>query len=230
LFEAAPDNETLKRLMRSVNTTIGREKRKKAKRDIKKDIIGQGETPLKLTGHVAAQAKLAGVLLWGGMVNGAKTARRMSDRTLNKRNVIIGSAIAAACVGLDMGGAGNDFTDAVSGLTGGSIAASATAATFLNFNFWEDIVGVHLGTGISLIFGGAAVGFAHKKYIKPAMNYAAETKVGGAFNQARSFAAIRARSGMDAIGGRVDDYNTRLGHKVTQVAREYLSVTEYELG
>jgi len=228
LFEAAPDKKALTRLLRSANTTIGQEKRSHAKSKIKQDIFGQGEAPLKLTGHAKAQAKLAGINLWGGMVNAAKSTRRITDRTLNKRNVIIGTGIAATCVGLDMAGTGNEFSNAVSGITGGSLATGTTVATFLNFNFWEDIVGVHLGTGISLVFAGAVAGVAHKKYIKPTINCAAETKAGSVVGKAWNISTRNINNTVTALREKMDRRNVEWGDSITKRMQPYSPIPVFQ--
>ncbi|MBL4804415.1 MAG: hypothetical protein JKY71_06075 [Alphaproteobacteria bacterium] len=229
LFEAAPDKDAFKRLMRSANTTIGKEKRHNAKQEARAAMRGEGKEPLKLTGHLAAKGKIAATNLWGGMVSSAKTLRRGTDHVFTKRNAIIGAGVAAACVGLDMGGAGNEFTDAVSGVTGGGIAGSTTIATFLNFNFWEDIVGVHIGTGIGLLFSGAAAGFGYKRGIKPALMSGLETKPGQVIQHSYQHVADRVGAAVDYVGDKLDEKNTAWGRALTEKAARNQSMA-FEIG
>lgn len=218
LFEASPDKQAFKRLMRSAHTTIGKEKRANGKAENRAAMRGEGEDALKLTGHMGAQAKILGTNLWGGMVSGAKTLRRGTDRTVNKRNIIIAAGVATVCSGLDLAGAGNAFTDAVSGLTGGTIAAATTVTTFLNFNFWEDIVGVHLGTGFSLLFAGAASGYAYKKGIRPAIMTGLETTPGSYTRKAWGATSNAVGTIKDNIAEKIDKKNTQWGDALTERA------------
>lgn len=229
LFKAAPDKEAFKRLMRSANTTVGIERRDNAKEESRAAMRGEGDDPLKLSGHLAARGKIAATNMWGGMVGSAKTLRRGTDRVFTKRNMIIGSGVAAACVGLDMGGAGNEFTDAVSGITGGGLSGSTTIATFLNFNFWEDIVGVHIGTGIGLLFSGAATGFGYKRGIKPALMYGLETKPGQVIQHSYGHIADGVGAVTKKIGDQLDKQNEIWGQYLTEKAAKEYAMT-YEAG
>ncbi len=174
LFEMSPDADALKRLVRSANTSVSRERKKHSKTELYKGMRAGDGTSLTLGGHVKARTKILGINLWGGMVEAARGLRRGSEKVVNKQSVIIGSGLAASCVGIDLAGLGNEFSDAVSGLTCGATASGTTVTTFLHFNFWEDIVGVHLGTGTGLIITGAAAGYAHKRLVKPAVMYGLE--------------------------------------------------------
>lgn len=229
LFEASPDKDAFKRLMRSANTTIGKEGRENAKEEARAEMRGEGDEPLKLTGHMAARGKIAATNMWGGMVSGAKTLRRGTDRVFTKRNVIIGSGVAAACVGMDMGGVGNEFTDAVSAVTGGGLAGSTTVATFLNFNFWEDIVGVHIGTGVGLLFSGAAAGFGYKRGIRPALMYGLETAPGQVVQSSYEQLADRVGAVSKKIGEGIDRRNEAWGKTLTEKAAQEYALA-YEAG
>lgn len=229
LFEDAPDPQAYKRLMRSANTTAGKERRAHSQNESKAALRGEGETPLKLTGHVATRTKMLAVNMWGGMVSSAKTLRRGTDRAINKRNVIIGSGIASACVFLDLAGAGNDFSNAVSGATGGTIAGSATIATFLNFNFWEDIIGVHVGTGVGLLLSGAAAGYSYKRGIRPALITGLETRPGAFLRKRWATIAHNVGNMTQALTEHIDKKNTQWGHTMTQRARR-IDNPEYETG
>ena len=219
LFEATPDKEAFKRLMRSANTTIGQERRKDKKANIRSEIRGEGEEPLKLTGHIGARAKLVGTDIWGSVVSTAKFIRRGTDRVINKRNVILASTVAVGSSLMDLAGVSTPFTDTVSGLTGGAIASTATLATFINFNFWEDIVGVHIGTGLALLGTGAATGVAYRRGVKPALLSALETQSGETVRKVwSSVVSEPLKYGMDVVGGALDKKNTEWGEAMTRRA------------
>lgn len=219
LFESAPDSTALKRLMRSAHTTIGKERRAHGISEIRKDIRAEGKAPLKLTGHAAAHTKIFGLNMWDSLVGAAKTLRHGTDKIINKRNIIVGSSVAATCAGLDLAGLGNEFSEAVSGFTGGTIAAGTTAATFLHFNFWEDIVAVHLGTGLGLLFTGAAAGYAHKQYIKPTLLYGLETKPGSYVRQAWDHMSNGISAATSPVSSYLHSQNDKWGHALTRNAK-----------
>jgi len=178
LFDEVPDQQTLKRLRRFASAQAGKEKRAEKKDEWSKALLGEGEHPLKLTGHLGTHAKIFGTQLWGATLESARFLRRGTDRALNTRNVILVSAAATAAVGLDLAGTGNDVSNVMSGASCGTLATTATTVAFLNFNFWEDIVGVHLGTGASLLVTGAAAGYISRRYVKPLTKTFLETDQG----------------------------------------------------
>lgn len=117
------------------------------------------------------KAKSAGLVLgtalWGGIVDTARTLGKAS-KPFKSRPVLIATAgMAAAAVALDMAGKGNGLSDAISSGSGGLLSGGVTTTTFLLYNFWEDVLGVHVGSGAMLLAAGAASGYAYRRLIRP---------------------------------------------------------------
>jgi hypothetical protein len=280
VFDKAPDALTHKRLMRSANTTIGKEKRKNRVQEIRAEMRGEipreNDKPIKLTSHFAAAVKIGAINAINGVVKTAKTVRRGMDRVINKRNVALGLTaagvssgldlaivdknffdtlsyatatgvlgstllaksnlvkkidqdillkagatgltIAATCAGIDALQAGDQVVETVGAATGGTVAGSTTVATFLNFNFWEDIVGVHIGTGLSLVFGGAVAGATYKGVTRPLLASACETKPGMMMKSAWKKSAGALGSVATHIYEGIDKKNTQWGQALTRRA------------
>ena len=179
LFEELPDQKTLKHLKRSASNTLGKALRAHKRQELCQSMCGIDKKSLTFTDHAKVRAKIAGSYMWAGMVGAARLCQRETEKITNKPTLIIGSAVAAACVGLDMAGLGNEWSSTVSGVTGGGIATSTTLVTFANFNFWEDIVAIHIGTGAALLASGAVAGWGYKKAGRPLIKRGLETQTGG---------------------------------------------------
>ncbi|MEM7618566.1 MAG: hypothetical protein AAF244_04190, partial [Pseudomonadota bacterium] len=230
LFDVALDEKTKKRLMRSANTTIGKERRANHQNENRKAILGNGDESLTATGHIAARCRMMGNYLWGGMVSTAKSLRRVSDRVINQPNLIIGSGIAAICVALDMASAGNAFSDAVSGLSGSLVGTTATLATFLNYNFWEDIVAIHLSTGAGLMAGGYAVSVLDKRVVRPLIKTGLETKAARPLRQVWNYSANKVSYAYKSVSQKLQKVNQSYGDIITEKSQSYVRqpVSKYD--
>lgn len=166
----APDEAERSNLLSFANARFGRLKRD-ARTNALRDRLAAGRDQdgqaLTLTGVAKTRAALAANHIWGAMVDSARTVKKAVKPIANKTSVIALSGLAAGAVALDMAGAGNGFTDAVSSGTGAALSASVTTLTFLVYNFWEDVLGVHVGGGAMLLAAGAAAGYLARRGIMP---------------------------------------------------------------
>ena len=129
--------------------------------------IGDTDHPLTLTDHLKARASIWGTKLWGGIVGATRKAREVAPKIANKTTMIGAAGLSAACVALDMANGGNYFTDAISSGVGATVSTAVTTTIFTVYNFWEDVLGVHVGSGLAMLSAGAAAGYAYKGLIRP---------------------------------------------------------------
>lgn len=166
----APDEGERSNLLSFANAKFGRLKRDARTNELKRR-LNEGQDKdgqaLTLTGVTKTRSALAANHIWGAMVDSARAIKKAVKPIANKTSVIALSGLAAGAVALDMAGAGNDFTDAVSSGTGAALSASMTTLTFLVYNFWEDVLGVHVGGGAMLLAAGAAAGYLARRGIMP---------------------------------------------------------------
>lgn len=166
----APDEGERSNLLSFANARFGRLKRDARTSTLRGRLAAgqdQDGQALTLTGVAKTRAALAANHIWGAMVDSARAIKKAVKPIANKTSVIALSGLAAGAVALDMAGAGNGFTDAVSSGTGAALAASMTTLTFLVYNFWEDVLGVHVGGGAMLLAAGAAAGYLARRGIMP---------------------------------------------------------------
>nr|MBI1228787.1 hypothetical protein [Cytophagales bacterium] len=143
------DEKTQNRLHTKANAMFGRTKR---------------HDKTNASGNVVS---FLGRTLWNSVVETARAAQRFGH-LIPAKPILVGAAGAfATSVGLDMAGYDSSVTDTLSFLAGGITSGVVTTTTFLAYNFVEDVLGVHVGTGAGLLAAGAAAGYAYKKAIKP---------------------------------------------------------------
>ncbi len=206
-------------LLSRANAEFGRGKRKERMSELRDRIKNGDENgDLSLTGHLKTRLSMAGTQLWGGMVETARTIGKSTKFLRNKTSAVALGGLTAAAVAMDMAGGGNAYTDAVSQGAGTILSTAATGATFLVYNFWEDVLGVHVGGGAMLMAAGAAAGYAYKRGMKPASLAGAEG-IGQTIGKdiVAEFDKISNRIG--AIGEKIGDkfgaLNQRIGAALT---------------
>jgi len=215
-----PDPLAAKRLTRAGNANAGNEKRSARIDDLRSQRAGRSDEKLSFTGHMLAKLNIGGVLLWDGMVKTAHMARRAADRTLTKTNLALAGCVAAVCAGIDLSMPTNAVVGGVSAAVGGAMSTTALTAFFVNFNFWEDIMAVHIGTGVGLLVAGAGAGIAYRNAIRPTFNAALETKAGQGVS--KTF-----KMGASAIEKSADYMTSKLLDKDTTVRQEFKETQEY---
>lgn len=165
------ENEEIK-LATQANIRFGRMKRfdrvQRLRSQIEAGQDSEGHN-LSLTGIAKKRSALLASHIWNAMVESAGTIKKAVKPVCNKAAVIALSGISAAAVALDMAGAGNVYSDMVSSSAGAALSSAATTLTFLLYNFWEDVLGVHVGSGAVLLAAGAGAGYLHRRGIKPAL-------------------------------------------------------------
>lgn len=216
----APDDQERSNLISFANARFGRMKRDARTNDLKHRLnVGQDKDgqALALTGIVKTRAALAANHIWGAMVDSARAVKKTLKPLANKTTVIALSGLAAGAVALDMAGAGNGFTDAVSSGTGAALSAAMTTFTFLIYNFWEDVLGVHVGGGAMLLAAGAAAGYLARRGITPASLAASDL-----LNQKTGFDPVsawdrltqRIEKAADSFKARLTRFNLRAGESL----------------
>jgi hypothetical protein len=225
LFGSEPDVKTSKRLRSIANESFGNLKRAdRLARNREKIAAADGES-LSLGGHIKANATILGTHLWGGMVSGARAVSKTTGAVANKPVVIATTGLTAAAVALDMAGSGNAFTDMVSSGAGGLLSGLTTTTTFLLYNFWEDVLGVHVGSGIALLTAGTISGYAYNRLLKPSASASLENlHVNTGLNLkamwgnvAHNISAIR-----DKVVETLENTNSRIGSLLTRQTQQYL--------
>lgn len=205
-----PDAWTEKRLARAGNANAGREKRQTRVEELRDIRAGNGDEQLSFTGHMLAKLNIGGVLLWDGIVKSAHMARRGADYTFTKRNVAVAGCVAAVCTGMDLSMPTNEVVGGVSAVVGGTMSATALTAFFVNFNFWEDIMAVHIGTGVGLLVAGAGAGIAYRNAARPLIGSALETAPGRGLKTAFSVMGQHVEAGADYLVSKAVGENTTL--------------------
>lgn len=225
---AAVEGKTRTNLHRQANRNYGQLKRAQTLEGYANERLLEEKT---FGGHIALGAKTRGVALWDGMVSAARTVQSMDNVVPVLPASIAVAGTAAACVALDQFGMGNAVTDAGSHAAG--IAASSTVMTgiFVGYNwFIDDVLFVHLGTGVGLMAGGIAARLGYNQ-IKPVVAAAAENQTLRAVANA-AFSVVEplvkpvaslAQKGVDAVKGwsqSLREANERRGQDWTRRHRE----------
>lgn len=181
--------------------------------------LSDAQSPLSFTDNIKTRASIAGTALWGGVVGASREVRKGAGKVLGNKAAVIGtSALAATCVALDMANGGNAFSDAISSGTGGMLSGAVTTTTFALYNFWEDVLGVHVGSGLALLAAGAGAGYAYKRIANPLGSSGLETLKGTTgLDVASAWDKVRARVSKttNRIGRKLDRLNQRAGHMLT---------------
>lgn len=214
LFGEEVGGQVSKNLRRSANAEFGNLKRSDRQGRYKEAANDSGT----LTGYSYAQSVLVANTMWGGCVKAARVAGKAGRSVVNKKTAIAGAGLAAVAVALDMAGAGNEFTDQVSANVGTIASGAVTATTFLFYNFWEDVLGVHVGSGAALLAAGAVAGYAYKKAVRPLSLTGIELgreKCGIDLSGTWSATKSAGESAMLMLKGGVSRVNRRLGQKVS---------------
>lgn len=225
LFEAvaghAPDDKERGHLLSFANAQFGRIKRDARTGELRRRLAA-GENkdgqPLAFTGIMKTRAALAANHIWGGMVEAAGLMKKAVKPMANKTAVIALSGLAAGAVAMDMAGVGNGVTDAVSSSAGAALSAATTTFTFLVYNFWEDVLGVHVGGGAMLLAAGAAAGYLARRGIKPASLAGSDflrNKAGLDPVSAWDRLTRRMEKAADSLKTRLSRYNLRAGQSLT---------------
>ncbi len=181
------------RLNKSASAQYGRLKRAD-KIATNRAALSDPQSPLSFTDNIKTRASIAGTALWGGVVGASREVRKVAGKTIGNKAAMIGaSAVAATCVALDMANGGNALSDTISSGAGGVISGAVTTTTFALYNFWEDVLGVHVGSGMALLAAGAGAGYAYKRIASPLGSSGLETlknttglDVASAWNKVRS--------------------------------------------
>ena len=146
---ATIDDKTKSRLCSTANATYGRMKRAHKIENSKSTLVQ------------------AGTGLWDSLVRTARVAQSYSNLRAVKPAVIATAGALAASVGLDMAGYENSIASALSAFAGTLTSSAVTTGTFLVYNFGEDVLGVHVGSGAALLGAGALTGHLYRKTVKP---------------------------------------------------------------
>ncbi|MCF8495725.1 MAG: hypothetical protein K9G62_03560 [Alphaproteobacteria bacterium] len=168
-----------------------------------------------LSRQTRAERNTAGGTIWRGMVAAARGLRTVKDFALKKSVLGAAGALTAACVLLDMAGAGNALTSGLSAGGGGLMAGAATTLAFLIYNFWEDTILVHVVSGAMLITLGAGAGVVARKVTKPLV-------MAGMEQAAAGLDRLRHHSGLDLKGSWLNAVDTgrKIGQKITALTQK----------
>ncbi len=185
LMGEEPDERGSDKLKSSAKAQYGQLKRENRIHE-NREKLQSAEGDLSLTENLKARATILGTALWGGVVGATRKVRQAASKTLgNKPTMIAASGLAAACVALDMASGGNAITSTISSGVGGTVSAAVTTTTFAIYNFWEDVLGVHVGSGLALLAAGAGAGYAYKKLLNPLTS--------------ANFEMLKNKTGVDAV-------------------------------
>ena len=223
VFGKEIDEEKSKKLLGKANTQYGRLKRSHRLDELREQISADKEG-ITLTDQAKTRSLIFANHLWNGMVEGARVVGKAGKAVTNKPTAIALAGMTAAAVGIDMAGGDNSIVDAIATGAGGAISSAVTTVTFLLYNFWEDVLGVHVGSGAMLLGAGAATGYAYKKMIKPSARSATE-----AIHDALGFDLANAwqkfsegiTNTTDDIGERMDRLNKRMGEHLPRYSRSH---------
>lgn len=83
-------------------------------------------------------------------------------------------SVPTISVGMDMAGQVHPVTDMISAMSGHVAATGVTGATFLAYNFVEDILAVHMAGGAALLTAGTAFHYAWNRAARPVISTIAE--------------------------------------------------------
>jgi len=203
----------------------GKLKRAESIRDYKAQIADK-DNPLSLSEHVTKRAGMVGTMLWDGVVDVSRNIKKGAGKVAGNKYAVVGaSAIAATSVMLDMAAGGNGITDAISSGVGGTLSSVVTTSTFAVYNFWEDVLGVHVVSGLMLLGAGAGAGYLSKKIANPAAS--------------ASFEELRNKTGLD-ISARFEKFKDRFKARAEKIADSikdlndragaYISGVDYQSG
>ncbi len=181
----------------------GKMKRAETIRSYKAEIADK-ENPLALSEHITKRAGMMGTMLWDSIVGVSRNIKNGVGKVAGNKYAVVGaSAIAATSVMLDMASGGNNITDAISSGVGGTISSVVTTSTFAVYNFWEDVLGVHVLSGLMLLGAGAGAGYVSKRIANPTAS--------------ASFEGLRNTTGLD-VSARFEKMKERFKAKADKFA------------
>ena len=218
LFGQGPSDRQAKALSGNSRAQYGTLKRAQSISENRKKLSDK-DTPLSLSEHITTRASIYGTALWGGIVGASRKIRHAAGKTIGNKGVMVAtSGLAAACVAIDMAGGGNGITNAISSATGGTLSSVVTTTTFALYNFWEDVLGVHVGSGLALLAAGAGTGYACKRIIAPTFSAGFEgvkdytgLDIADAWNSIYS----KTKKVTDSIANSLHNINVRTGKRLT---------------
>ena len=218
LFGQEPSDRQAKALSGNSRAQYGTLKRAQSISENRKKLSDK-DAPLSLSEHITTRASIYGTALWGGIVGVSRKIRQAAGKTIGNKGVMVAtSGLAAACVAIDMAGGGNGITNAISSATGGTLSSVVTTTTFALYNFWEDVLGVHVGSGLALLAAGAGTGYACKRIIAPTFSAGFEgvkdytgLDIADAWNSIYS----KTKKATDSIANSLHNINVRTGKRLT---------------
>lgn len=105
-----------------------------------------------------------------------QTVAQTNNSPLSLKTIVLGTGTTATlfCVALDMADHGTPLTNAISQGAGHGSAAVLVAGAFIVYNFFQDILLIHIAGGLSNVICADIAGNVWRRAIKPVMLAAAE--------------------------------------------------------
>ncbi len=213
LFGESPKEEQEATLKRLAGKRFGRLKRAHTRQELREE-LATAKTESGLSKQLKTRALLAANHLWNGMVEGARATANLTRSVANKPTILAVTGVTAAAIGLDMAGNDHAAVDTLAGAAGTAISSAVTSLTFFVYNFWEDVLGVHVGSGAVLLGAGAAAGYAYRHGFKPSAGATMETlkhKLGIDVETAWNNFADRVETAQEAMTERLSQWDMALG-------------------
>lgn len=219
LYAHAPDQKASRRLRSEANQVYGALKRRH-KISSHHEKIERHD--LALSGHVKENTAILGNRIWGGIVGAARGMQKLNHVVPLKPAAIGTFGILAGASAMDMLGYGNGATDILAATGGMAFSTTVLSTIFAGYNwFIDDVLFVHLGTGIGLMLGGLATRTAVKA-VRPVVAGAAEKvrpltqpTLGRAWSAAANFTS----KGTQALSRKVIQLDEVLGKRLSERQR-----------